>query len=201
MGSRLLRPDNRVAWMRSDAPELEDKLQNGDGMGFPGDPRLTLAQGVIQANRRMQHPITKRWVRKGEILARRWEVWRLCEDGVDRRIGTWRMEEFDRILLDMSGMRLDSPGHADTIDQIEKHNAEIEDRVSRDAQDALGQMLDHGNRLVSTLRDGANTFLQMPGLRDTLKKDGGRSEPTSAEGASSHDVVASSSDAVTTSEG
>lgn len=161
MSSSIIRPNQDLGWLRGDAELLDTKLRTGDGLGWPGDPRLSLVQGVVEATKRTQHPVTGKWLRAGDIVARRWEVWRECEDGEDRRIGHWRMEEFDRILLDLSGMRLDSPGHVDTLDTIDKHNAAKEDEEMRPFRDNLGEALDRGHRLVHELREGKNTFAQV----------------------------------------
>lgn len=166
MGSQVLRPDSDLQWVRTDAAELERKLQVGDGMGFPGDPRLFLSQGIVAAAKRTQHPVTGAWLNKGDVLARRWEVWRTCEDGIDRKIGTWRMEEFDRILLDMSGMRLDAPGHVDATESIDAANAKIDKDNSDDIKEHMGEAMEHMAKLHHDTTEPKNVFRGMPGLRD-----------------------------------
>lgn len=163
MTSSLIKPNQDIGWIRGDAEALDVKLRQGDGLGWPGDPRLSLVQGVVEAAKRTQHPITGKWLRKGDVVARRWEVWRECEDGVERQIGHWRMEEFDRILLDLSGMRLDSPGHVDALDAIDKSNDAHEDAIMRDFRENYGEMTERGTKLFRELRDGKDTFYQVGG--------------------------------------
>lgn len=162
----IMRPDPELAWLRADAADLDRKLREGDGMGFPGDHRLWLGQGVITAKLGGFDEAVGRIVRRGDILGRRWEVWRDCEDGETRLIGAWKMNEFDRILIDLASLRMDSPGHVDTIDQIDAHNAAVDADNSRDVQDVLGAALEHTTLLVHDRTEPRNVFRGMPGLRD-----------------------------------
>jgi hypothetical protein len=156
MPEKILTPSEDFGWLRGDAADLERKIQKGDGLGWPGDPDMTLAQGVVEE--------MKYGVPTGNIVARRWEVWRHCEDGIERIIGHWRMEEFDRIVFDLTRMRADSPGHVDVVDQIEKANAENEDRIWAPARDALGEMKEHAAKLWHDTHEPKNVFRGMPGL-------------------------------------
>lgn len=147
----VLHPHQDLGWVR-DTTDLVQKLHYGDGIQWSGDPSLYLAQGVIE--------------QKGKILARRWEVWRECEDGMDRIIGHWRMEEYDRIIFDLARMRAEAPSHENVADRIDAHNAEIEKANSRQFRDSAGEMLEHAAKLHHDTSGPKNTFRGMPGFRD-----------------------------------
>lgn len=171
MPSALHVPDSDAGWSRADAPELDRKLREGDGLGFPGDPALYLGQGVVTSRKRQQHPKTGAWLYPGDIIARRWEVWRHCEDGVDRIIGHWPEHDFDRIIFDLAPMRLDAPNRVSSEDAIDAHNAEIEDKNSREAKDVIGEATEHLAKLVHDRTQPRNVFRGIPGLRDEPKAD------------------------------
>lgn len=143
----FLKPHSELGYVR-DTTELQKVLNNGDGISWPGDPNLSIHQGVLKDP-------------KGKIVARRWEVWRACEDGKSRIIGHWRMEEYDRIVWDLTRMRLDSPGHVDTVAAIEKQNDEKEARESAKLRDKMGEMHDHFIRLVVDRSGPKNHFEQV----------------------------------------
>lgn len=151
----LLLPNNDFGWMRADAPDLDRKLREGDGIHWSGDPSLDLRQGVVE-EMRSGRPT-------GKIVARRWEVWRHCEDGVDRMIGHWRMEEFDQILYDLARMRADAPGHVDVVDSIEAGNQANEKRIWASWRDSQGEMLEHMAKLWHDRNNPKNVFRGMPG--------------------------------------
>lgn len=151
----ILRPDADLGFLRGDAPELDRKLREGDGIHWGGDPDLTLAQGVVEETRSGR--LT------GKIVARRWEVWRMCEDGVDRMIGHWRMEEFDRILFDLAAMRAEAPGHVFVDDAIEKANVANEKRVWAPYREKSFEMKEHMAKLWHDRTQPKNVFRQMPG--------------------------------------
>jgi len=151
----LLLPNNDFGWVRADAADLDRKLREGDGIHWSGDPDLDLRQGVIEKTRSGRPT--------GEIVARRWEVWRHCEDGIDRMIGHWRMEEFDRILFDLARMRADSPGHEDVVDVIERKNDENEKRIWGQWRDKQGEMMEHLAKLYHDRTQPKNVFRGMPG--------------------------------------
>lgn len=143
--------------IHSDVDDLVRLIQNGDGMGWPGDPRMYIGIGVL--------------VRKNKITGqkkegRRYEVWRLNEDGQETMIGHWRLEEKDRIIFDLAQMRLDSPGHVDALEAIDAHNAKIERAASDKFRDHMGEAISHGADVLAERTGGKNKFRQMPGLRD-----------------------------------
>lgn len=121
-------PHGEVGYLHAEAPELARKLVEGDGIFWSGDPNLTLKMGYLTARYSGFDKQVKRVVRVGEVLARRYEVWRHCDDGMDRMVGSWLPDEFDRILLDISGMRVDAPGRKTAADRIAKENTENEKR-------------------------------------------------------------------------
>jgi hypothetical protein len=155
MAEKILTPSDSFGWIRADAADLDRKLREGDGIQWTGDPLLELRQGVVE-KMSSGRPT-------GEIVARRWEVWRACEDGVDRMIGHWRMEEFDRILFDLARMRAESPSHVDVVDSIEAANVENEKRIWKPFRDSQGEMLEHAAKLWHDTNNPKNVFRQMPG--------------------------------------
>lgn len=151
----LLTPNANFGWVRADAADLDRKLREGDGIHWSGDPDLDLRQGVVE-EMRSGRPT-------GKIVARRWEVWRHCEDGVDRLIGHWRMEEFDRILFDLAAMRAEAPGHVDVIDSIDAKNLAAEAAIWEPWRQAQGEMLEHMAKLYHDRNNPKNVFRGMPG--------------------------------------
>lgn len=147
----VLHPHQELGWVR-DTAELVKTLHDGDGIQWSGDPDLFLSQGVITNQR-------------GDILARRWEVWRACEDGMERMIGHWRMEEYDRIIFDLARMRAETPGHVDTGDRIDAHNAGIESANSQKFRDSAGELIEHAAKLKHDTTEGRSVFRGMPGFR------------------------------------
>lgn len=152
----LLLPNSDFGWVRADASDLDRKLREGDGIQWSGDPDLDLRQGVVE-EMRSGRPT-------GKIVARRWEVWRHCEDGVDRIIGHWRMEEFDRILFDLARMRAEAPGHVDVVESIDKGNAATEAAIWQKGHDAYSEMMEHMLKLWHDRNNPKNVFRGMPGL-------------------------------------
>lgn len=157
----ILLPNSDFGWVRADAADLDRKLREGDGIQWSGDPDLDLRQGVVEEVRSGRPT--------GKIVARRWEVWRHCEDGVDRLIGHWRMEEFDRILFDLARMRAESPGHVDVVDSIEAQNEANDKRIWQKGHDAYSEMMEHMLKLHHDRNNPRNVFRGIPGLRDVKK--------------------------------
>jgi hypothetical protein len=178
----LYRTHELVGYMHADAPELDRKLRDGDGIFWTGDPRLYLAMGIVQANRRMWVEELGRYVNPGEVVARSYEVWRHGEDGREHLIGRWRVEEFDRILMDLAPMRLDSPGHKDTLDEIDKHNAKLEKAASDQMKEALAEGLEHQLKLWHDRTQPKNVFRGLPGLRKDDAERSGDAVRTAQEG-------------------
>lgn len=134
------------------APEWRDlarQLVEGDGLGWPGDPRLSLQIGIIEGRNK-----SGRVVRTG----RRLEVVRHNEDGSDTMIGHWRPEEQHRVCYDLARMRVDSPGHESVLDSIDRANAQKEAEVSKQFQEAMANLLDHAARLHHDLSNPRNRF-------------------------------------------
>lgn len=151
-------PHPDAGFIHWEAERLDKMLREGDGIFWAGDPRLWLGMGVIE--------------RHGHVVARRYEVWRHTEEGEDVLIGHWRLEEFDRILMDLSGMRLDAPGHVDVVDAIDKENAKLEAANDAKMHDAMGEMMEHGLKLWHDRNNPKNTFRQVGGTgAETVSSD------------------------------
>lgn len=155
MTDGLLLPNVDTGWLDSRAVEIDKQLRTGDGIQWSGDPTLYLAQGVVEETRGGRPT--------GKIVARRYEVWRHCEDGVERIIGHWRMEEIDRIIYDLARMRAEAPGHEDIIDTIEKHEVENEKRVWEPYRQSMGALMEHMAKLHHDRNNPKQVFRGMPG--------------------------------------
>jgi hypothetical protein len=154
-----------VGFMHGSADELDRQLREGDGLAWAGDPRLDLRVGVLSAHKRMQHPTTHRWVNRGDMIAKRYEVWRYNEDGTETLVAHWRIDEFDRILFDLQQMRAGAEGLIpDVIERIDVKNAKVEAANDQRIHDSLGAARDHAARLAHDLSQPKHTFRQMPGL-------------------------------------
>ena len=151
----LYLPNDATGYMHAGAVELDRKLKEGDGLIWAGDPDLDLHMGVV----------TERAT--GQIKARCYEVWRYCEDGQERMIGRWRLEEFDRILLDVSIMKAGATGRiTDAQTRIDAANAATEKDQQDKFVDKLGETLDHALRLEHDREEGLNRFYMNDIKRD-----------------------------------
>lgn len=154
-----------VGFMHGEAHELDRKLREGDGLAWSGDPRLYLSVGVLSAPRLMQHPVSKRWINRGETIAKRYEVYRHNEDGSETLLAHWKIEEFDRILFDIQQMRAGAEGRIpDVIERIDLANAKTEAKNDQAIRDNLGEAIHHAASLAHDRNNPAHTFRQMPGL-------------------------------------
>lgn len=130
------------------APEYADlvrQIQQGDGMGWPGDPRMYLAIGILE---------NRRTGKRG----RRLEVWRLNEDGSETMVAHWLPAEQNRVIYDLARMRVDSPGHVDVQDVIDKHNEAKQAALDAAARDQMMEVLDHALRLDHDRNNPRNKF-------------------------------------------
>lgn len=166
MGLYVTDSTSNGGFVHAEAGELARKLQQGDGILWAGDPRLELGMGTLEAPASMWYPPFGRRVKKGEVLARCYIVMRNNEDGTTTPVGQWRLEDFDRILMDIAPLRLDSPGHVDTLAAIDAHNDALE--KERDAT-AVGVMMEdneHRMKLWADTTQGKTMFRQVGGMRD-----------------------------------
>lgn len=132
--------------------ELEKTVQKGDGYGWPGDPNMRVQVGELRAS-------------NGKV-GRRLEVWRHNEDGSDTMIGHWLPREQHMVCYDLARMRVDSPGHEDALDRIDKHNAQIEKQRSDEYRDAMGAMLEHAIHLHHDRSGAPKTTFYGMGIKD-----------------------------------
>lgn len=141
------------------AATLDRQLREGDGIHWSGDQRLSLAIASLEE--------TNNGIKTGRI-AHRYEVYRWCEDGVDRRIGTWRMEEFGQILFDIARLRAGAEGRAEgVLDRIDKHNDAKEQRAFAKYREKGANVIERGAWLLNRLRGEPKTnFGQVGGSRD-----------------------------------
>lgn len=177
MGLYVRGSDANGGLMHADAEKLATQIQYGDGIHWTGDPRLELGIATACAPKSMWMTELGRRVRKGEVLARRYEVHRHNEDGTMSLVGHWRLEEFDRILIDLAPLRMDAPGRTDTIDEIDKHNDALEKERSTAVVEAMAEDLEHRLKLEHDVNEGRNVFRGMPGMRDTIKPSDGPYPP------------------------
>lgn len=154
----VLRPHALAGFIDGASEDVARALVDGDGILWAGDPNLSLHVGTITAGKSGWSNELNRQVRIGEVVARRWEVWRHTEDGEDVRIGTWKMEDLSRIIMDIAPLRLDSPGHVDTLAEIDKANDKLEADRSQAFKEAAFELLDHQIRLHHDLTQPKNRF-------------------------------------------
>lgn len=148
----ILVPDGSGTWVDGRAYTVAGKLRHGDpALGLPPCPDLELHW----------FPGSERPARKACWIVKRW-----CEDGQLRALARWDPEEIESIPFCLTQMRLDSPGHEDVCDRIDRHNAEVEDHWSRRAKDAMGEMFEHALKLHHDRNEPRNVFRQVGGRRD-----------------------------------
>lgn len=169
----LLTPSNDLGYLHGDAPELDRKLREGDGLAWQGDPALWLQVGVLTAKRPGFDENLKRHVNRGDIVARRYEVWRHTEQGEDVMIGHWKIEEFDKILFDLVSMDPRSRGHVPVEERLLKAEAAKEKEESDKFRDAIGPMLEHQMLLAHDTANPKTKFRQVGGFADSEKTDAG----------------------------
>lgn len=162
----LLTPHGALGYLHGEAIELDRKLREGDGLMWQGDPALSLNVGVMTAKRSGYDENVKRRVTRGEAVARRYEVWRHTEDGEDVIIGSWRIEEFDKILFDLVQMDPRSRGHEDLADRLDKADEEKAKADSEKFRDTVGPMIEHQMKLAHDIFNPRNEFFGVNGLRD-----------------------------------
>lgn len=133
-----------VGFIHSEAAEVDRQLREGDGLVWTGDPSLELRVGIRSAHKRMQHPITGRWLNRGDMIAKRYEVWSHTLDGEDVLINHWKIEEFGRILFDIAGQKASFEGRKPTAEeQIDANNARIDKANTDQLRDHYGAMFEH----------------------------------------------------------
>lgn len=146
-----------------EATLLADWLVQGKPtLGWRGDPRLELRIGVLQAQKN-GNDRKGRFRTAGEVLARRYEVWRHNEDGTDTNILSRKLTDFADIIPALVQIDPRTPGHVGTIERIEKEN-KLRDKHAADAvQEAHGEATEHLWKLVADRENGRTTFRGMPG--------------------------------------
>jgi hypothetical protein len=147
-------------WLREGKPEL----------GWRGDNRLELRIGVLTANINGTDPHTKKYQRKGDRVAWRWEVWRHNEDGTEKRILMRKAEQAVDIIPSLIQIDPRTPGFVPTMDRVEKEAAQVDKEKSIAIREAVGEQAEHLWKLIHDVREGPSTFRQMPG-RNLDKQD------------------------------
>lgn len=136
----------------SDWEDLAKKIVDGDGYGWPGDPRMRLEIGVLKDTHTGKE-------------GHRLEVWRHNEDGSDTRIAHWLPREQHMICWELARMRVDSPAHETAEERIDRHNKVLEAEASRQFAESYGAMLEHGSALFHDLEHGRRQH-SLAGLKD-----------------------------------
>ena len=149
--------------VHADADKLHWQLKHGDGIHWAGDDRLELGMETQEAQSGGWVEQLGKRVRKGQVLARRYAVYRHNEDGTFLRIGHWRLEEFDRILFDIAGLRAEAPNHEQSSELIDAANAASEKQATDDYVSASAQMLEHRLRIWADTTQGKTRFRQVLG--------------------------------------
>jgi len=148
-----------VSDMPYEAEVLADKLTMGDGIiGWKGDPRLSLFCGIIAAPKTGYSNRAGRYVREGEVLARRWEVWRHNEDGTDTRLISRPLHLLHEIIPELCEMDPRNPGHTGVMDRIEKHNEKVDAEKEYAIGQVVGEMTEHLWNVARTKLTGVEHF-------------------------------------------
>lgn len=158
--------DPSVGYLHSEAAETARKLREGDGLVWRGDPTLELRMALLRASKAGYHAVTKRHQKKGDIVARRYEVWRHTEAGEDVMIGHWRLDEFASILLDLVAMDVRTPDHTPLAARLDAADEAQRSKLSADFHEAAAPMFEHMLHLGHDLNNPRNVFRQVGGHRD-----------------------------------
>lgn len=105
--------------IRDDMLNICQRVQEGDAtIGWAGDPNMFVSfNNVVQ----------------------KYEIWRRCEDGLDRMVKSWDPDKFDqRVLMDL---RDTDTWRIDVLKKMDDENARIERAKETDLQ-ALQESLD-----------------------------------------------------------
>lgn len=141
----LYNPD--ASYVAPEWQELAGKITNGDGLGWPGDPRLSLGLGIMEVRENGR-----------KRTGRRLEVWRHNEDGTDTMIAHWHPSEAFKVCFDLAQMRVDSPGHISVEDRIDKHNDALVKKHEDAARESMMETLDHAIRIHHDQNNPRNKF-------------------------------------------
>lgn len=140
-------------WLTDGKPEL----------GWRGDPRLSLVVAVISAGATGYSQKVGRYVRMGQALGYRYEVWRHNEDGTDKRIISCELDALHTLLPKLCEMDPRSPGFVDQFDKAVRDNDKAHADRANDLREAHGEMTEHLFKLWHDRNNPKHTFRGMPG--------------------------------------
>lgn len=147
-----------------EAREIDRWLREGNPtLGWRGDPQLSLQLGVLLANKFGYDDRAKRVLRKGDVAAIRWEVWRHTEEGKDTRILQRPVTDLVGVIPALIGVDPRTPGHENAFDKLEKEDAQVQKDKSYAIQQAHGEHAEHLWKLVADTENGKTTFRQIGG--------------------------------------
>lgn len=150
--------------MPYEATVLADDLVWGlAAAGWKGDPRLSLRVGVLTAAKNGYDPRSGKWYRKGELLARRYEVWRHLETGEDERIIDRPLHLLHEIIPALVKIDPRTPGFENSVDRVIRENDAVHAQRASDIREAHGEMVEHLWALAHDRSGPKNTFRGMPG--------------------------------------
>lgn len=156
-----------AGYVRSEDAELDHQLKFGDGLVWKGDPSLELRYGVLTAPKLMQHPVTGRWLNKGDLIAKRYEVWSHTPDGQDVFLNHWKMDEFGRILFDIAGQKAGFEGRAPSAEErMDKNNDAVEKAAMDTFRDSYSAMYEHMHSIVQEQTQGRLTHRGVGGSNE-----------------------------------
>ncbi len=157
-------PLETLSEMPYEAEVLADQLTDGKPeLGWRGDPRLSLVVGVISAGKTGYSSRVGRYVTVGQAIGYRYEVWRHCEDGEDRRILSKPMDKLHEVLPELCKMDPRSPGFVDSFVQAEKDSDKAHAEAGYRIREAQGEMAEHLFALWHDRNNPQHTFRQVGG--------------------------------------
>ena len=148
--------------------ELDRLLREGyPTMGWRGDPRLSLAMGVITTQKggyQRDPDGVERFHRVGDKVGWCWQVMRHCEDGTDQILLQRKGLDLNLIIPKLVEMDPRTPGHENVMDMVEKADAAVHREKQNAIAEAHGEHLDHLWRLVDERENGRHTTRQVQGF-------------------------------------
>lgn len=147
-----------------EAQEVAYWLTEGNPtLGWRGDPRLWLQYSILTAGKSGFDPKVHRYVQKGDVVAKCYEVWRHTELGSDERILQVTLDRVLDIIPRLIDMDPNTPNQRPLWDRVIEENDRHDTENTQHIQEAHGEMAEHFWKLIADREHGKTTFRGMPG--------------------------------------